>query len=162
MTKNILKEIIIILLLTLAIILLLGVLFYDYVPMNKVLPESVEYKATEEIQAALDEKVINDSQEEVILSYEVTSGDLKNYKRSNDYKAGRKNPFAPIVVNNEQVGNTSGGGATGGTTGGSTSSENTTSENSSSGNTTTSNTTVSAGNTTSNNTTNYYPEKGTK
>ena len=47
MAKNVLKEIIIILLLTLAIILLLGVLLYEYVPMNKVVPEAVTYTATE-------------------------------------------------------------------------------------------------------------------
>ena len=38
MSKNVLREIIILLLLTLAIILLLGVLLYEYVPMNKVIP----------------------------------------------------------------------------------------------------------------------------
>ena len=80
MAKNVLKEIIIILLLTLAIILLLGVLLYEYVPMNKVVPEAVTYTATEETRQALEEKTAQDS-DEVILSYEVTSTDLKNYKK---------------------------------------------------------------------------------
>ena len=48
MSKNVLREIIILLLLTLAIILLLGVLLYEYVPMNKVIPETVTYTATQE------------------------------------------------------------------------------------------------------------------
>ena len=48
MSKNVLREIIILLLLTLAIILLLGVLLYEYVPMNKVIPETVTYTATDE------------------------------------------------------------------------------------------------------------------
>ena len=39
-TKNIIKEIIIFLLLTLAIILVLGVVLYQYVPTNKIIPES--------------------------------------------------------------------------------------------------------------------------
>ena len=47
MSKNVLREIIILLLLTLAIILLLGVLLYEYVPMNKEIPEKVTYTATE-------------------------------------------------------------------------------------------------------------------
>ena len=47
MSKNVLREIIILLLLTLAIILLLGVLLYEYVPMNKVIPETVTYTATD-------------------------------------------------------------------------------------------------------------------
>ena len=53
MAKNVLKEIIIILLLTLAIILILGVLLYDYVPMNKVVPETITYTASEETKKAL-------------------------------------------------------------------------------------------------------------
>ena len=39
MAKTVLKEIIIILLLCLAIILILGILLYDYVPIAKVIPE---------------------------------------------------------------------------------------------------------------------------
>ena len=39
MAKNVIKEIIIILLLALAIILILGVLLYRYTAYNKVLPE---------------------------------------------------------------------------------------------------------------------------
>ena len=43
MAKNIIKEIIIMLLLCLAIILILGVILYEYVPSNKILPEEVSY-----------------------------------------------------------------------------------------------------------------------
>ena len=63
MTKNIFKEIIIILLLTLAIILLLGVLLYDYVPMNKVVPEKVTYVATEDVKNAISDSEIGQSNE---------------------------------------------------------------------------------------------------
>ena len=41
MSKNLIKEIIILLLLILATILVLGVVLYEYVPMNKVIPEKV-------------------------------------------------------------------------------------------------------------------------
>ena len=40
--KSILKEIIIILLLCVVILLILGVIFYDYIPTNKVVPSTVE------------------------------------------------------------------------------------------------------------------------
>lgn len=94
MAKNILKEIIIILLLTLAVILLLGVLLYDFVPMNKVIPEKVQYVASDEIREVSEE--INKQEEEMpINSYTVTSTDLKNYKRVHEYEAGRKNPLSP-------------------------------------------------------------------
>ena len=47
MAKDIIKEIIIVLLLTLAIILILGVLLYEYVPANKIIPEKVSYTTPE-------------------------------------------------------------------------------------------------------------------
>ena len=43
MAKNVIKEIIIILLLCLAIILILGILLYEYVPMTKTIPNPVSY-----------------------------------------------------------------------------------------------------------------------
>ena len=139
MVKNVLKEIIIILLLTLAIILLLGVLLYEYVPMNKVIPEQISYTASEEVKK-ISTEVKEKSEEIPITSYTVTSTDLKNHKKVNDYTAGRKNPFAAVDTS-------------GGTT----------------GNTTSGNTTNSSGNTTNNgttnsntNSTNYYPDRGTK
>ena len=43
MVKSIIKEIIIMLLLCVAILLILGVLFYDYIPSNKVVPGKIAY-----------------------------------------------------------------------------------------------------------------------
>ena len=155
MIKNVLKEIIIILLLTLAVILLLGVLLYDYVPMNKVIPEKVTYTATEETRKALEEKQQMEN-DEVILSYEVTSTDLSNYKKVNDYKAGRKNPFS--AVSSE----TTGGNTTNRDTTGSNSS-NTNTSNSGSGNSNSGSGSNKDNETNANsNSTNYYPDKGIK
>ena len=50
MAKKIIKEIIIMLLLCLAIILILGVLLYEYVPSNKIIPEEVSYTTPQNIQ----------------------------------------------------------------------------------------------------------------
>ena len=52
-TKNIIKEIIIFLLLTLAIILVLGVVLYQYVPTNKIIPETVSYTTPEKVKTEL-------------------------------------------------------------------------------------------------------------
>ena len=107
MAKNIFKEIIIILLLTLAIILLLGVMLYDYVPMNKVIPETVTYTASEEVKEISTE--VNEKSEEMpITSYTVTSTDLKNYKRTHEYEAGRKNPFGAVEEEKKQEENNQG------------------------------------------------------
>lgn len=92
-TKNIIKEIIIFLLLTLAIILVLGVVLYQYVPTNKIIPETVSYTTPEKVKAELqtDENV---DTSEVVVTYQIDSTDLSNYKRINEYVSGRKNPFA--------------------------------------------------------------------
>ena len=50
MAKNVIKEIIIILLLCLAIILILGILLYEYVPISKTVPNPVSYVRTEAVE----------------------------------------------------------------------------------------------------------------
>ncbi len=92
MAKNIIKEIIIVLLLCLAIILVLGVLLYEYVPSNKVIPEKVSYTTPENVKEELN-KADNTN---VITTYEynVEASDLNNYKRVSDYVPGKQNPFS--------------------------------------------------------------------
>jgi len=92
MVKSILKEIIIILLLLLAIVLALGVLFYDYIPANKIVPNVATYSTSESIKNELNEQITED--ETVLVTYEVTAGDLKNYEKTKDYKKGKQNPFS--------------------------------------------------------------------
>lgn len=98
MAKTILKEIIIMLLLCLAIIIVLGLLLYDYVPMSKVVPEPVSYTTPEEVQQELKEAgEIDESQ--VIMTYQVDTKDLNNYKTINKYKPGKANPFSSYEDN---------------------------------------------------------------
>lgn len=142
MAKNIIKEIIIILVLCLAIILLTGILLYDYVPSKKVIPEKVSYTTPENVKEELNKtQGIDESQ--VVLTYDVDATDLRNYKRVNDYVPGKQNPFSSYI---QPVEDTEG--------------DNTTNPN---GNSTTGNTT--SGNTTIKNNTSsgsYIPDKGTK
>lgn len=95
MTKTIIKEIIIALLICLAILLILSVAFYNFIPSNKVVPESVEYAPSKEIQTQLN-TAVEDNSKEIIVTYEVTAQDLDNYERTNEYNPGKANPFAPI------------------------------------------------------------------
>lgn len=93
MSKKIIKEITISLLLCLAIILLLGILLYDYVPMTKTIPNPVSYSTPDNIKQELAEtETVDESQ--IIMTYEVDSTDLNNYKRIQDYKPGKANPFS--------------------------------------------------------------------
>ena len=141
-TKNIIKEIIIVLLLILAIILRLGILLYEYVPNNKIIPQQVSYTTPENVKEELStSENVDDSQ--VIMTYEVTATDLTNYKKTKDYVSGKKNPFESIE------------------------SQNTTTENTTSGNTVNSGTTGNSSTTNTNTTTDntqqgYLPDKGTK
>ena len=94
MAKKVIKEMIIILLICLAIILILGVLLYEYVPSNKIIPDAVSYTTPEAVQEELSksEDVEND---QIILTYSVDSTDLDNYERINTYVPGKANPFSP-------------------------------------------------------------------
>lgn len=95
MTKNIIKEIIVILLLTLAIILVLGVLLYEYVPANKIIPEKISYTTPEDVKTEL-ETDIDESEEELYVDYHIDSTQLNNYKKIQEYVPGRKNPFGEV------------------------------------------------------------------
>lgn len=102
MVKNIIKEIIIVLLLALAIILILGVILYEYVPANKIVPETLSYITPEKVQQELQsEEEVDDT--EIVITYKIDSTDLNNYKRIQEYVPGKKNPFA--VVPEEVEGN---------------------------------------------------------
>lgn len=93
MFKSVLKEIIIMLLLCLAIILILGVIFYNYIPTNKTVPSKLaEYTTPENVKAEIDEKTAESEKKEI--SYEIDGSDLKLYKQTNSYTTGKANPFA--------------------------------------------------------------------
>lgn len=148
MAKNVIKEIIILLLLCLAIILLLGILLYEYAPMSKTVPNPVSYTTPEDVQQELASSSDVDNSQ-VIMTYEVDSTDLNNYERINDYQPGKANPFSSYETSGENT--TTNGSATGGnsTSSGSSSSNSNNTNTSSSGNTTT-----SGGQ--------YFQDKGTK
>lgn len=114
MTKNIVKELIIVLLLCLAIILLLGILLYEYVPMNKTVPNTEAYATPNNVKAELKEENANG---DLIQTYEINSSDLDDFKRVQNYKPGKADPFSSYeesesstgtstTVNNSSAGNT--------------------------------------------------------
>ena len=103
MTKNIIKEIIISLLLLLAIILVLGVLLYEYVPMNKIIPEKISYTTPEEVKDELQtDSSVDDT--EIVLTHQIDATDLTNYKKIQEYVPGKKNPFEDIEEDENTVG----------------------------------------------------------
>lgn len=151
MAKSIIKEIIIMLLLTLAIIIVLGLVLYEYVPMSKVVPEPVSYTTPENVKEELIEAGSID-ESEVIMTYEVDSTDLSNYRRTSNYNPGKANPFSSYKNEEDNTTNTtSTPGSSTQTSSGSTTTSGGNNETNSSGNITTS---TSEGR--------FFQDKGTK
>lgn len=95
------KEIIIMLLVCLVAMLLLAVVFYEYIPARKVVPEVSTYTVPDTVSQLLADDIDN-KDSNVILTfeegeYEVTSKDLNNYEAKNEYVPGKANPFGPII-----------------------------------------------------------------
>lgn len=159
MAKTIIRETIIILLLCLAIILVLGVVLYNYVPSNKIVPQEVSYTQTEEVKKAIQESADAENSQ-VILTYKIDETDLNNYEKQGDYNSGKANPFSSYQqedVNTTEDNNQTAGNQT--TTNSSTSTSSNTNGNSvTENNTTKTNTTKT--NTTENKT--LFPDTGTK
>lgn len=161
MKKSIFKEIIIVLLLCLAIILVLGVVLYEYVPISKTIPSEVAYTTPEEVQQEL--IAAGDVDEsEIVMTYEVNSDDLNNYRRVQDYKPGKANPFSSYQSSaGESEGKESGTSTSAGTK---TSGSSQSGGSSSSGTSDTSSGTSSSSGTGSSNTSGgqFFKDKGTK
>ena len=118
MIKTIFKELIITILLCIAILLILSVLFYDYNPVNKIVPNKVgEYKTPENIKEEINENITEFESTNIL--YKVEGSDLNMYIKANTYIQGKVNPFenTSVTVNgqtNSEQGknNTSNGGTT--------------------------------------------------
>ena len=93
MIKSILKEIIIVLLLCAIILFVLGILFYDYNPINKVVPNKIAYTVPENVRNELQENVQNTLSVENKV-YTIEGSDLNIYKKSKAYNPSKENPFA--------------------------------------------------------------------
>ncbi len=105
MFKKILKEGIIFILLLAAVVLILAVLFYDYIPTGKVVPVVEQYQTSESVQKEIDE-TINTEQSEIVVTYDIDNTDLKTYEKSKDYDKGKENPFAEYSVESNGEGAT--------------------------------------------------------
>lgn len=98
MIKSIIKELFIMILLCIAIILILGILFYDYIPSNKVIPVKEAYETPNDVKEEINEQITEIEKTEI--SYEVTEKDLKLYKQTSSYKPGKPDPFAELTNEN--------------------------------------------------------------
>lgn len=93
MLKTIAKEGGIVILLILAIMLILGIVFYDYIPKNKSIPIKTQaYEFPEDIKLELNGNV--DEAQNIVETYYIDETDLNAYESKKDYNKGKPNPFA--------------------------------------------------------------------
>lgn len=106
MIKSVIKETFIMLLLCIAIGLILGILFYDYIPTNRVIPSKEAYLTPENVKIEINEQITEIEKTEI--SYEITDSDLNIYKQTSSYKPGKKDPFSLVAetVDNNVAGST--------------------------------------------------------
>ena len=99
MTNTIIKEIGIALLLLIAIALVLGILFYDYIPNNKTVPIKIQgYSMPEDVKEELEEAI--PEAQNIVRTYYIDDTDLDSYEATNYYDKGKANPFEDITQNN--------------------------------------------------------------
>lgn len=113
---KVVKEFIILLLVCLITMLLLAVIFYNYLPARKIIPEVATYKASDTVTELLADNIDN-TDNDVLLTYEggeyeVTKSDLKNYESVKKYVPGKSNPFAKVATDNNSNTNSSNGSGT--------------------------------------------------
>ena len=117
--KSILKEILIIVLLCLAILLVLGIIFYNYIPFNKIVPSDVDkYATAENIKNEINAEVAEYPRQNVV--FEITDEDLVLYRQTRSYNLGKANPFAAYSDGNSNSTNTNSSGSNSSSSGSST------------------------------------------
>ena len=110
MVKVIIRETIITLLGCLAVLLILSVALYNYIPSNKVVPEAIEYSPSKEIKNQLNAEV-QKNPDEILVTYEITATDLDNFEKTDHYNPGKSNPFAPVSDKPTDTGDGTGTGS---------------------------------------------------
>ena len=102
--KGIIKQFFIILLLCITIVLVFAVLFYDYIPNNKVVPSTVQsYETSNKIKDEIKEEILDFKKQNITL--EITDSELKIRKQDHTYESGKVNPFAPAASENNELTN---------------------------------------------------------
>lgn len=138
--KTFIKELFIIILILAAILLILGVFLYDYIPTNKIVPKIEQYQAPNNIKEELKDYITEEEEQKTQIVYEIDGTDLKNYEKTKDYQKGKVNPFGQ-----DTTGSTTQNGGENSTSTGNDNKNNTTN-----------------GSTNSNSVGNYLPNTGTK
>lgn len=130
--KSVAKELFIMALLLMIVVFMIGIIFYQYMPNNKTIPEPVRYTADSTTTAVLQEIAILSSEssegssepESIIKSYSVGIKELSTAAARKSYTSGKTDPFAEYKVvepnSNTVTGNTTTNNSSSSTTQGTT------------------------------------------
>ena len=110
MAKTIFKEVLIILLVCVAIVLLMAVIFYNYIPTNKVIPAKVTaYQLPQNVEEIINETTI-DSYNSSSINYTTDNADLSKYQATQSYNPGKADPFSASTEDTNSTTNNNGSG----------------------------------------------------
>lgn len=120
--KSVLKELMIFILLTAIVIMVLIVVFTEFVPTEEELT-TITYVPESHVKATLEEVTTvsggeADNTTSLLKSYEVNKSDLKVYQSAKSYDSGKVNPFVELEKDKfeNEVEQTLGSAGTGNTT----------------------------------------------
>lgn len=114
MIKSIFKEILIILLACVAIVLLMAVIFYNYIPTNKIIPAKVTaYQTPANVESEIVEDTIESYNTSSQQNYTIDNSDLLMYQATSSYNPGKPDPFSEYTGEATPNTNGVGGGSTG-------------------------------------------------
>lgn len=117
------KEIFIMALLLMIVVFMIGLVFYEYMPNNKIIPDATSYSADSSTTSVLQEIAATSTSsgddsssgvDDVLLqSYSIGQQELSTAASKHSYTSGKTNPFAEYVdPNANMVNNTTVNGTT--------------------------------------------------
>jgi len=98
--KTIIRELIISLLVCIFVLIILSIMFYRFIPSNKVIPEKVTYQASSDVKQEVNSEV-DDKSDLIVKTYEITADDIEGFERTDEYRPGKANPFAPVSTEDD-------------------------------------------------------------
>lgn len=97
MEKGVLRQVLITLLVLIALILVLAIIFYQFLPTNKIVPVKVtEYKTPESVSQEINNNTSEQEFSSVNELLEITDSDLSKYKSTKSYNPGKSDPFSEV------------------------------------------------------------------
>ena len=109
--NNIWKDLFISLLIVLFIILIIFVISYNKLSINKIIPESEDYLLSEKMKKDIEEDKLEEA-EEVVTTYYLDASDLKKLEKTNEYQKGKVNPFAEVSASPNSISSSGNNGST--------------------------------------------------